>query len=59
MKSTSDQVPNPVVTDAECLAKIETVEAIISAAVQDEMKSTSDQVPNLVVTDAESTGFDT
>ena len=53
MKSTSDQVPNPVDTEPECLNEMETVEPIKSAQVQNEMKSGDDQLPNPVKTEPE------
>ncbi|XP_067041815.1 uncharacterized protein [Acropora muricata] len=48
MESTSDQVPNPMEAEPECLNEIENVQPVTSAPVQGEMKSTSDQVRDAV-----------
>ncbi|XP_044176543.1 uncharacterized protein LOC122947437 [Acropora millepora] len=53
MESTSDQVPNPMEAEPECLNENENVQPVTSAPVQSEMESTSDHVRDAVEADPE------
>ncbi|XP_044170234.1 uncharacterized protein LOC114960687 [Acropora millepora] len=53
VESASDQVPNPVDTEQECLNETATVQLNASVSVMDEVENTSDQVPNHVETEQE------
>ena len=50
VESTTDQVPNAVETEQECLNETEIVQPTPSAPVQDELEITRDQVPSPVET---------